>query len=112
MSCAKCEVTFLGERGSLKHRDGLAHVQRVLTIFKEVDLNELMLLGSSLSEGCFENAIETAKSNHSRLCLRILSLDAHTEMFFLTLYVSAPQLTYLLRSALALKRKQRLSEKE
>ena len=66
--------------------------------------------GSLLSESVLESAIEKARNNFNLLCQRILSLDAHRAMFFLTHYVSAPQLTYLLRSAPVFKRKQKLSE--
>lgn len=110
INTAKCEVTFLGKRGSQQHRDALTHVRQFLPDLKEVDPNELTLLGSPLSEGGLESAIETAKNDINILCQRILSLDAHTAMFFLTNYVSAPQLTYLLRSAPVFKRKQKLSE--
>ena len=98
VNTAKFEVTFLGERGSQQHRGALAHVQMFLTDFKEEDPSELTLLSSPLSDGDLENAIETAKGNINRLCQQFLSFDDHTAMFLSTHYVSAPHLTYLLRS--------------
>lgn len=99
MNTAKREVTLLVKRGSQQHRDALANVQRILTDFKEINPIELTLLGSPLFEGCLEIAIENAKNNINRLCQRNLSVNAHTAMFFFTHYVSARQLTYLLRLA-------------
>ena len=110
MNTAKFELTFLGERVSQRHRDALAHVRRLLPDLEDVDPGELTLLGSPLSKGSLESASETAKTNTNRLCQRILSLDAHTAMFFLTHYLNVPKLTYLLRSAPVFKQKQELSE--
>ena len=112
MNTAKCKVIFLGEQGSEQHRDALAYVRRILTDLKEVDPSELTLLGSSLSESGLKSAMETAKNNMDRLCQRILSLDAHTAMFFFAHYVSVSQLTYLLSSAPVFKRNHKLSEKD
>ena len=110
MNTAKCEVTFIGERGSQQYCDALAHVQQVLADLKKVDPSELMLLGSPLSEGGLESDIKTGKNNINRLCQRILSLDVHTALLFLTHDVLASQRAYLLTSAQVFKRKQKLIE--
>ena len=80
-------------------------MQRAVTDFREVG----PLLGSPLSEGDLEKAIETAKNNIDRIGQRNLFLDIYTTMFSKTHYVSATQLTYLLWSAPDFKLKHKLS---
>merc|ERR1712212_157595 len=56
------------------------------------------LLGSPLHEHGLTVAARKAAEMVSLLCTRLQSLEAHLGFFFLSHYVSAPRLTYLLRS--------------
>ena len=60
---------------------------------------QLTLLGSPLHKTGLSVSIESAHTTISRLCSRLRLLDRHTALFFLSKYVSAPRVQYLLRSS-------------
>ena len=96
---AKCEVTVLGTTAQSTHDAAITALRNILPEIAETPLNELMLLGSPLSDGSLVPAVDSAADIIRRLCTRLLELDRHTAIFFLVHYVSAPRLLYLLRSA-------------
>ena len=74
-------------------------VKKVLPDITETPLTCLQLLGSPLHDAGISTASDSARDTIARLCRRVKSLDRHTGLFFLAHYVSAPRLTYLIRSA-------------
>ena len=80
-------------------------VRAALPDVKEIQLDNLFLLGSPLTDGSIAAAGEAASASAAvaRLCARLRGLDSHSAVFFLAHHVSAPRLTYLLRSAPAFK---------
>ena len=99
LNAAKCEVTFLGTPDSALHGPAVIAVRDALPNVTETQLDKLSLLGSPLTDGSIEAAGEAASAVVGRLCARLRGLDSHTAVFFLAHHVSAPRLTYLLRSA-------------
>ena len=96
---AKCEVAFLGAPDSALRGPAISTICSVLPDVKETQLDNLSLLGSPLTDGSIAAAGEAASAVVGRLCARLRGLDRHTAVFFLAHHVSAPRLTYLLRSA-------------
>ena len=99
LNAAKCEVTFLGTPDSALRGPAVIAVRDALPNVTETQLDKLSLLGSPLTDGSIEAAGEAASAVVERLCARLRGLDSHTAVFFLAHHVSAPRLTYLLRSA-------------
>ena len=96
---SKCEVAYLGSQFSQHHSNAIAAVRGVLPGITEVPIGELTLLGSPLGDNGLEPALDAASSKVQTFCSRLESLDAHTALFFLVHYASAPRLSYVLRTA-------------
>ena len=62
-------------------------------------LEQLSLLGSPISDGGFEQSLEASRRKVEVFCDRVRKLDAHTALFFLVHFASAPRLQYLLRTS-------------
>ena len=103
LNAAKCEVAFLGAPDSVLRGPAVDAVRAALPDVKETQLEELSLLGSPLSDGNIAAAAEAYSAVVSGLCTRLRELDSHTAVFFLAHHVSAPRLSYLLRSTPAFK---------
>lgn len=99
LNASKCEVAFLGSPTSPLHGPALDAITNTLTDIRETQLPDLTLLGAPLTDGGLTVAVGTASATVERLCSRLRHLDSHTAIFFLAHYVSAPRLSYLLRSA-------------
>ena len=99
LNAAKCEVAFLGNPLTSHPAVSLEAISAALPDAAEIQLNNLSLLGSPLTDGGLEAAADTASDMIERLCSRLRHLDSHTAVFFLAHHVSAPRLSYLLRSA-------------
>ena len=94
LNMSKCEVTFKGDSPS-----EASAISSVLPDIKVVHAEDLELLGSPLHNSGLCGFIRSAHMTISRLCTRIRLLDRHTALFFLSKYVSAPRVQYLLRSS-------------
>ncbi|XP_043203123.1 uncharacterized protein LOC122371098 [Amphibalanus amphitrite] len=103
LNAAKCEVAFIGAEDSDHRHAAISAICSALPDVKETELTNLSLLGSPLTDGSIGAAGEAASAMVQRLCTRLRELDSHTAVFFLAHHVSAPRLTYLLRSAPAFK---------
>ena len=99
LNSSKCEVTVLDNPGVKAQQEAVQAVKMVLPDITETPLTRLQLLGSPLHDAGISTASDTARDTITRLCRRVKLLDRHTGLFFLAHYVSAPRLTYLLRSA-------------
>ena len=99
LNSSKCEVTVLDNPGVKAQQEAVQAVKKVLPDITETPLTRLQLLGSPLHDAGISTASDTARDTITRLCRRVKLLDRHTGLFFLAHYVSAPRLTYLLRSA-------------
>ena len=102
---AKCEVAYFGPPQDMGSRTAVDVIKEVMPGILVTSPNELTLLGSPLLEEGLIPAAERAKKMVSLLCDRLLSLEPHLAFFFLSHYVSAPRLTYLLRSCPIFKKK-------
>ncbi|KAF0300891.1 Ubiquitin carboxyl-terminal hydrolase 38 [Amphibalanus amphitrite] len=103
LNASKCEVAFIGAEDSDHRHAAIGAICSALPDVKETELTNLSLLGSPLTDGSIGAAGEAASAMVQRLCTRLRELDSHTAVFFLAHHVSAPRLTYLLRSAPAFK---------
>ena len=103
LNATKCEVAFLGAPDSALRGPAIATVRAALPDVKEIQHDNLFLLGSPLTDVSIAAAREATSALVARLCARLRGLDSHSAVFFLAHHVSAPRLTYLLRSAPAFK---------
>ena len=95
---SKCEVMSLSSESS----NAGAAVQKLQTLLPAIQVlnrNQLMLLNSPILDEALPAASLKAKEQIDNICQRIACLDAHTALFFLSHYTSAPRLTYLMRSS-------------
>ena len=99
LNSAKCELTVLGNLSEDRRSSIVKEMQAALPGIRETPLSSLTLLGSPLDATGIQAATESAADTVSTLCNRILALDTHTAVFFLSHHVSAPRLQYLLRSS-------------
>ena len=93
---AKCEATVLDDLQH--HATAIQEVKQALPDISETPVTRLQLLGSPLHEDSLQDATSAVVAIISRLCERVRLLDRHTGLFFLAHFVSAPRVTYLLRS--------------
>ena len=77
----------------------MARVRQLLPDIREVAIGELTLLGSPLGENALEPSIAAYSAKVDLICSRIKELDAHWALFFLTRYVAAPRLNYVMRTS-------------
>ena len=94
----KCEVAYLGPSESSSKQTAISIVSEAMPGIAVTSPEALSLLGSPLHDQGLKPAVERAAEMVSLLCDRLQELDAHLALFFLTHYISAPRLTYLLRS--------------
>ena len=95
---SKCELTI--NSGTLAATENIANtISSVLPDIKIIHPEQLTLLGSPLHHEGLSDFVRSAHTTISRLCTRICLLDRHTALFFLSKYVSAPRVQYLLRSS-------------
>ena len=93
LNATKCEVAFLGAPDSAFRGPAIATVRAALPDVKEIQYDNLSLLGSPLTDGSIAAAGEAASALVARLCARLRGLDSHSAVFFLAHHVSAPRLT-------------------
>ena len=74
-------------------------IQNSVPGVKTVDHNNLSLLNSPIFPEAIPDSIKKIKETINLLCERIKALDAHTGLFLLSHYCSAPRLNYLMRSS-------------
>ena len=95
---SKCEMTI--NSGTPAATENIANtISSVLPDIKIIHPEQLTLLGSPLHHEGLSDFVRSAHTTISRLCTRICLLDRHTALFFLSKYVSAPRVQYLLRSS-------------
>ena len=95
---SKCELTFNIDAAT--EAENVYHT--ISTALPGINITQpecLTLLGSPLHTAGLRNAIGSARTTIRRLCTRLRRLDRHTAVFFLSKYVSAPRVQYLLRSS-------------
>ena len=95
---SKCELTFTGHVPA-EVENVTNTISTVLPGIKTIQPECLTLLGSPLHSAGLRESISSAHTVIRRLCNRIRLLDRHTALFFLSKYVSAPRVQYLLRSS-------------
>ena len=108
VNTARWYVKFLGERGLQQHRDAPAHIQHVLTDFKEVVPSELTLIGSLLSKAILSCYRNSWKQYQQVMPTNYISRYSYGYVLLSPLCISA-RLTHLPRSAPVFKRKHKLS---
>ena len=92
----KCELTCLSSKAPPAMH---SQADKLLPNIKLVPRDELMLLGSAILEGGLNSSVQKAKGLIENICDRVKHLDAHTALFILCHYTSAPRFNYLLRSS-------------
>ena len=96
---AKCEVTVLGGPSAAAHRYAVDRVRAAMPNITETPVENLSLLGSPLGANSLESFARASTERVKMICRRLSPLDAHWALFFLSRYVSAPRINYLLRVA-------------
>ena len=84
-------------------KDAVAVDRSICEQLKDLLINirnetDFTLLNSPIFPEGISSALSQAKHLVQNLCNRIELLDSHTALFFLSSYVSAPRLTYLMRT--------------
>ena len=74
-------------------------IQNSVPGVKTIDHNNFCLLNSPIFNEAIPDSIKKIKETINLLCERIKALDAHTGLFLLSHYCSAPRLNYLMRSS-------------
>ena len=105
---AKCELTILGAPSMAARRLALDRVRQVVPDILEVDLDNLTLLGAALGTSSLDSSMVVYAEVIRGICQRIGLLDAHWALFFLSRYVSAPRLSYAMRTSPLYSRAQQL----
>ena len=73
--------------------------RQVVPDIGETPLEELSLLGAPLGGVSTADSLTTCINNIKTICQRVGLLDAHWAIFFLSRYVSAPRVSYKLRTS-------------
>ena len=94
---AKCEITVLGGPSSAAHQYAIGRAGEIMPNIRETSLGNLSLLGSPLGTNSMESSEHACVERVKMICQRLAPLDAHWALFFLSRYVSAPRVNYLLR---------------
>ena len=95
----KSEVTVLGALSAPDYDLVVSSVRQVVPSIVETPLNTLSLLGSSLGVEGLNESLAQCSDKVNLMCHRVKNLDAHWALFFLTRYVSAPRVNYVLRTS-------------
>ena len=97
----KCEIEMplLGDETAFTRSHTIGCIESVLPGIEVTSLDAMCLLGLPLADGSMGAAVEKASGVVETLCHRLKYVDAHTALYFLTHYVSAPRLTYVLRTS-------------
>ena len=99
LNALKCEVTVLETGQEAVRGVALETIRNVIPDIASTPLEQLSLLGSPISDGGLEHSLEAGRRKVEVFCGRVGKLDAHTALFFLVHFASAPRLQYLLRTS-------------
>jgi hypothetical protein len=91
----KCEVAFMGEYSNEVYEQ----VAALLPGIKLADKTNLELLGSPIYQENMVNSIRKKKDDLTRMCDRLLTIDAQSAIFLFRHSIGAPRSNYLLRSS-------------
>ena len=106
MNPNKCELLQLNS----SHSSPLLPlpIHTILPGTKTITADNFTLLNSPIFPDALTNSIEKIEETVNLMCERMELLDAHTGLFLLSHYTSAPRFNYLMRSAPTYKSKQAL----
>ena len=95
----KCEVSILGNPPLVTRQNMLSRVRLIMPGISETPIGDLTLLGSPIGVQSLDVSIQLCSRKVKLACERVEGLDSHWALFFVSRYVSAPRVNYLLRTA-------------
>ena len=100
INSSKCEAALLGAVTPSSRSDAIRTLQKYLPDIREVQIDELQLLGSPICDAQVRTQLLSGAQMVRKLVSRVQELDEpHQAFFLLKNYISAPRLLYMLRSA-------------
>jgi hypothetical protein len=96
LNFSKCEVVFL-QHTDAQRVDSLSLFQRLAPGIREVEVEDLSLLGAPLSDTAISSGLEKKTQSLERLCSRLAGIPAHCAFFLLKHSLAIPRLVHLLR---------------